>query len=217
MTPTRMPPSLWAGQLIHFISLTTLLVLTWTIWAFSGKQFPTVFWSAIAFPIVHQVFVWLTWRLELQSSAISKTIGFRVYVMFFFLLFAGRFVSLFAIAWIDSGSLNLNILPQVTFTVLFTSLGLYAMYSVKRYFGFIRAAGADHFYSQYRDIPFVKEGIFRFTTNGMYVYAFLLFWAIAIGFNSSAAFIVAAFSHLYIWVHYFSTEKPDMNFIYTST
>ena len=63
-------------------------------------------------------------------------------------------------------------------------------------------------------MPLVNQGIFRFTSNGMYVYAFMLFWAIAIGFNSSAALAVAAFSHLYIWVHFFATEKPDMDYLY---
>jgi hypothetical protein len=66
-------------------------------------------------------------------------------------------------------------------------------------------------------MPFVRQGIFRFTSNGMYLYAFLLSWAIAIGFNSSAALAVAAFSHAYIWVHFYSTEKPAMEFIYTSS
>ena len=47
-------------------------------------------------------------------------------------------------------------------------------------------------------------------------YYVLLFWAIAIGFNSSAALIVAAFSHLHIWVHYFATEKPDMDYLYNT-
>ena len=64
-------------------------------------------------------------------------------------------------------------------------------------------------------MPLVKEGIFQFTNNGMYVYAFMLFWAIAIGANSVAALVVAAFSHVYIWVHFFATEKPDMDFLYT--
>ena len=90
------------------------------------------------------------------------------------------------------------------------------MYSVQRYFGMVRASGADHFDARYRKMPFVKAGIFRFTNNGMYVYAFLLFWALAVGFNSAAALIVAAFSHAYIWVHFFATEKPDMDYLYAS-
>ena len=99
-------------------------------------------------------------------------------------------------------------------TLLLTLPGIYAMYSVKRYFGMIRAAGADHFEPQFRDMPLVRGGIFRFTSNGMYGYAFLLFWATAVGFNSAAALAVAAFSHLYIWVHFHATEKPDMIFLY---
>ena len=135
----------------------------------------------------------------------------------FFLLFGGRFVSLFALAWMDRGSLHLPIIPRVVVTGILTALGVYAMYSVMRFFGMARAAGADHFDPRYRSMPFVKEGIFRFTSNGMYLYAFFLFWAIAVGFNSSAALTVAAFSNAYIWVHFYATEKPDIDFLYSST
>jgi hypothetical protein len=158
----------------------------------------------------------MAWRLELLSSATSKTIGFRGYLACFFLLFGGRFLSLFALAWMDRGSLHLQILPRIVVTGILGVLGVYSMYSVMRYFGPARAAGADHFYPRYRNMPFVREGIFRFTSNGMYLYAFLLFWVIAIGFNSSAAVAVAAFSHAYIWVHFYATEKPDMDFLYSS-
>ncbi len=211
-----MSPGLWAGQSIHVTCVTLLLALTWAVWTYLCKPSPTIFWIAVAFPIVHQVFVWLAWRVELRSSAISKTIGFQMYVVFFFLLFGGRFISLVALAWLDRGSLNLHLLQQAIATLLLIVPGLYAMYSVKRYFGMLRATGADHFDHKYRDMPLVKEGVFRFTSNGMYIYAFLLFWAIATGFNSAAALTVAAFSHAYIWVHFFATEKPDMDFLYTS-
>ncbi len=214
MTTTKTTPGIWVGQVIHFISLAILLTIVWVIWGYLGKPAPTAFWVAIVFPIMHQVYVWLTWRLELQSSTISKTIGFQGYLICFFLLFGGRFVSLLAVAWIDKNSLNLQIFPQVFITIIFALIGIYAMYSVKRYFGFARAAGADHFDPQYRDMPLVKEGIFRFTNNGMYLYAFLLFWAIALGFNSTAAMIATGFSHAYIWVHFYATEKPDMDFLY---
>ena len=214
---TAIPPSLWRGQGLNNLCLLALLAVTLAAWTYLGKPFPNHFWIAMSFPIVHQVFVWLSWRLELRSALTSKIIGFRGYLVFFFLLFIGRFVSLFALAWVDRGSLNLVFVQRIFVTGILTVLGIYAMYSVLRYFGLKRAAGADHFDPRYRDIPFVKQGIFRFTSNGMYIYAFLLFWAIAIGFNSSAALAVAAFSHAYIWVHFYSTEKPDIDFIYSSS
>ena len=214
MTTTRIPPGLWSGQPLHFTCIAILVGLVWLAWRYLGEPSPTAFWIAVAFPIVHQVFVWMAWRLELRSSATSRAVGFRGYVALFFVLFGGRFVSLVVLAWMDRGSLNLDVLLRATLTTILAMLGIYAMYSVKRYFGMERAAGADHFDQRFRDMPLVKKGIFRFTSNGMYIYAFLLFWAIAVGFNSAAAVAVAAFSHAYIWVHFYATEKPDMNYLY---
>ena len=217
MTSRNTPPGIWTGQPFHFACLAVLLTLTWMVWNILGEPFPVAFWSAIAFPVVHQIFVWLTWRFEIQSSATSRAVGFPGYLVLFFLLFGGRFISLVVLAWMDRGSLNLQSLPQAGLTILFALPGIYAMYSVKRYFGMARAAGADHFDPRFRDMPLVNEGIFRFTNNGMYLYAFLLFWAVAVGFNSSAALVVTAFSHVYIWVHFYATERPDMDFLYPST
>lgn len=217
MTARNAPPGIWTGQPFHFACLAALLSLVWMVWNILGEPFPVAFWSAIAFPVVHQVFVWLTWRFEIQSSATSRALGFSGYLVLFFLLFGGRFISLVVLAWMDRGSLNLQSLPQAGLTILFALPGIYAMYSVNRYFGMARAAGADHFDPRFRDMPLVSEGIFRFTNNGMYLYAFLLFWAIAVGFNSLAALVVTAFSHVYIWVHFYATERPDMDFLYPST
>ncbi len=216
MRSTKLPPNIWAGQLRHFSCLVFLLILSWAAWTYLGKPFPSLFWIGIAFPVAHQIFVWLAWRLEIRSSLISNSIGFRWYVILFFLLFGGRFISLLVLAWMDRGSLQLRLLPLVLMTIILVLPGIYAMYSVKRYFGMVRASGADHFDARYQTMPFVKEGIFRFTKNGMYIYAFLLFWAIAVSFNSAASLIVAAFSHAYIWVHYYATEKPDMDYLYVS-
>lgn len=180
MTIYKAPPRIRAGQLLHFGSLAAMLILVWFGWKSAGRAFPIAFWMAVAIPVAHQIFVWLGWRLELQSNSTSRTIGFRGYLFVFFLLFAGRFLSLIALAWLDRGSLGFGAFPQYLLAVVFGVTGLYAAYSVVRYFGFARAAGADHFESQYRKMPLVTKGIFRFTTNGMYLYAFLLLWAIGV-------------------------------------
>lgn len=91
---------------------------------------------------------------------------------------------------------------------------MYTMLSIKKLFGFRRAAGADHFKSEYRTMPLVKKGIFQYTDNAMYVFGFFIFWAMSIGFNSSAALLVSGFSHISIWIHYYATEKPDMEYLY---
>ena len=88
MTASNTPPGIWIGQILHFGSLAILLVLLWLTWAYLGKPFPAAFWIAAAFPVVHQAYVWLAWRLELRSSAVSTSIGFHAYVVVFFLLLA---------------------------------------------------------------------------------------------------------------------------------
>lgn len=211
------PPRFWEGQVLHGVCLAILLLGAALGWLALGRPAPVAFWAAVAAPVVHQIYVWIAWRLELHGKRTSAAIGFDGYVVAFFILFGARFVTLAWLGFVDRGSLSLPAGIQVVLTLILLTLGGYAMYSVRRYFGMARAAGADHFDPRYREMPLVKEGIFRFTNNGMYVYAFMLFWAIAIGFNSSAALLVAAFSHAYIWVHFLATEKPDMNFLYRTS
>jgi protein-S-isoprenylcysteine O-methyltransferase Ste14 len=90
----------------------------------------------------------------------------------------------------------------------------YGIWSVIRYFGLVRALGADHFRSAYRSMPLETRGAYRFSDNVMYSMVFLLFWAVALILDSPLALISAAFQHAYIWVHYYCTEEPDMRVIY---
>jgi len=202
------------GQVVHAISLGVLLFLTWFCWRSIAQPSPILFWLAVAIPVVHQVFVAVIWRIELVYRSVSMRNGFEKYLFVFFVLFVSRFITLVIVGWADQNSLGLTDYVQIVLVVCLLLPGLYAVYSVKRYFGFARAAGADHFDDKYREMPLVKQGIFKYTQNGMYKYAFLLFWCLAVVFNSKAAVVVALFSHVYIWVHYFCTEKPDMEFIY---
>jgi protein-S-isoprenylcysteine O-methyltransferase Ste14 len=92
--------------------------------------------------------------------------------------------------------------------------GIYTMYSVVHYFGIDRAYGIDHFDPAYRDKPFVKQGMFKYTDNAMYKFGFLILWSIALLTLSKAALLAAVFNHLYIWVHFYFTELPDIRRIY---
>ncbi len=209
-------PGLWTGQTLHFAGLGLLLALVLVAWRALGAPHPVAFWTAIAVPIAHQVTVWLAWRLELTSGATSARLGFRGYLALFFALLAGRLLATLALGWVDRGSLGLAPRPRTVLATLLALPAVYTFTSIVRYFGFVRAAGADHFDPAYRARPLVDQGIFRLTRNGMYVFAFLALWSLAVGFDSAAALVVAAFSHAYVWVHYFATEKPDMRFLHAA-
>ncbi len=62
----------------------------------------------------------------------------------------------------------------------------------------------------------VRKGIFKYTANGVYKYGFLRVWILGLVFFSKAALMVALFQHIYIWVHFYFTELPDLKFIPTS-
>ena len=209
-----LPPSLWKGQVFHLIVLTALLVLICWVWRELGAQFKLVFWITVSIPVIHQMYVWLCWRLELNYQAISNSIGFQCYKIVFLFIFLARPVSLIYLADLDQNSLGIpSDLASIVGIGLLIPV-IYAAYSVLKYFGIARATGADHFFEKYRAMPFVKEGIFKYSSNAMYVFGFLALWAIAFLYNSDLGLLLAAFQHIYIWVHYYATEKPDIEYIY---
>ena len=175
------------------------------------------FWLAVAIAVVHQVYTWICWRIQLHGSWITRTLGasgFRLYAVGFSVLGILRVVLVFVVAISNRDTLQASPVGLKLLAIIALIPAVYLFYSVKRYFSFDRAFGIDHFDECYRSSPFVRKGIFRFTRNGMYVYGFLLLWVPALWFASLAALAVALFNHLYIWVHYFATERPDMERIY---
>ena len=171
---------------------------------------------AMSVPLIHQTYVWICWRSELCWKLISNTIGFKGYVILFFILIISR-LSAIVLCFVDYGSLyKPGWLAWILGLILFIP-GAYTMYSVKKYFGFLRAAGADHFDPKYRDLPFENRGIFRWTPNAMYVFAIGIPFSFAVATGSQSMFVVAIYTYISIWLHYFCTEKPDIAcLLYTS-
>jgi protein-S-isoprenylcysteine O-methyltransferase Ste14 len=174
-------------------------------------------WLAVALPVVHQVFVWACWRTQLHAYSLTRMFGsrgFDVYAVGFSILGVARVVAVLMLAISNRDTVQLD--PRVLriVAVIVAIPAAYLFYSVKHYFSFKRAFGIDHFDESYRSLPLVRKGIFRFTRNGMYVFGFCAVWIPGLWFASAAALIVALFNHLYIWVHYCSTELPDMKRIY---
>ena len=176
------------------------------------------YWVAILTAVAHQVYVWLCWRGELHHRFLTRLFAgnaLSVFAVGFAIVGIGRVVTVFVAAYANRGTVAFEPMILLEIAAIIVLLpALYLFYSVRRYFSFRRAFGADHFDPAVRDLPFVRKGIFRFTPNGMYVFGFLLLWVPALWWGSTAALFVALFNHLYIWVHYYATERPDMARIY---
>jgi len=214
-------------QLAHVGCLAVLVLGVWGASRLPGFSegrllgLSTDGWAAlcVANAIAHQVFVWICWRLELHAGALTRRLGanaFASYAVVFAILICARPLLVSALAVSNAGTLPLDPTVATTLSLVLALPLLYLGYSVRRYFGFRRAFGADHFDPAYRDAKLVRAGIFRFTPNAMYVCGFFALWIPALLGRSVAACAIALFSHLYIWVHYYCTEKPDMRVIYGS-
>ncbi|MFH1301260.1 MAG: methyltransferase [Planctomycetota bacterium] len=216
--------TIFKRQSQHYLILSALLVgvyflITDAILTGQFLSVTTGVWLAIAIaiPIVHQTYVWLTWRSELCHGSISRLLGkhgFTFYAIGFATLIISRLVSITLLAISNRGTLGID--PIISFSIALILLipSSYLIYSVHRYFGVKRAFGIDHFDMSYRSAALVKKGIFRYTDNGMYTVGLLIFWMPGLLMRSQAALLVAAFTHIYIWVHYYCTELPDIREIY---
>ena len=171
------------------------------------------FMIAMSVPIIHQAYVWICWRSELCWQSISNTIRFKGYVIIFFILIISR-LSAIVLCFIDYGSLYKPELWTWILSIILFIPGAYTMYSVKKYFGFLRAAGEDHFDPKYKDMPFEKRGIFKWSPNAMYVFGIGIPFAFVVATGSQSMFIVAIYTYISIWLHYFCTEKEDFKVIY---
>lgn len=218
---------LFEGQLVHALCLIVLLALV--VWAtaigdaLSGSLFSvsTTGWLILflADTIAHQIYVWLCWRLELHGNRLTRSLGsteraFELYARGFALLFGARFVLITLLAISNRGSLPISPGTGYLIALVLAVPSVYLFYSVHTYFGFRRAFGIDHFDANARNWPLVRDGIFRFTPNAMYVFGIGALWIPGFALQSATALIGAAFSHAYIWVHYLTVERPDMRRIY---
>ena len=175
------------------------------------------FWLTILVGITHQVVTWAGWRAQLQWNLLTRWFGewdLTVWGFIFLPLLAARPLTLIGLGVADFDSLPVALGLSMTIGFVLLIPSVYTLWSTAHYFGIKRAMGGDHFRKKYREMPLENKGAFAWSGNAMYVYGFLILWAIALLSNSMAALVAAAFHHLYVWVHYYCTEKPDMELLY---
>ena len=180
---------------------------------FLGISSKNWFLFSMLTPLFHQGYVWLCWRSELCWKTISRTIGFKAYVVIFFIIMILRLFSV-GLCFADYGTWFTPGWIAWSISVLIFIPVIYTLYSIKKYFGFVRATGIDHFDPSYKDKPFERRGIFKWSSNAMYTFAIGLFFGLAISSGSKAVFVFAAYTYIGGWLHYFCTEKPDFAVIY---
>lgn len=211
-------------QLWHLLSLFVLVPATWLLartflddvrWL--GLTNTSWFWLSIGLAVVHQVVVWIVFRLQIGWATLTRIFGQADLIVWGFLfqvLLTGRIVAVIGLAQTTQNTLPVpRTLAMVVAFILLVPF-VYLIWSVFRYFGLVRAMVGDHFRIKYRQMPLEDRGIFRYSSNAMYTFGFLVLWAIGLIHLSIPALLLAAFNHIFIWIHYYCTEKPDMKIIF---
>ncbi|MFC2023581.1 methyltransferase [Chloroflexota bacterium] len=212
------------GQLQHIMLLSLLVpgAVYLARPAFDGSSWLGIsdsgwFHAVLLVAIIHQVVVWFVWRTQLISSLFSRLFGrydMLVWGVIFLPLLLMRPILMVALGLADFGSLGQLRGLQVAVGLLLLIPAAYTGWSFEMHFGAARALGGDHFRQSYREMPFVRKAAFKYSSNAMYTFGFLLLWSIALFTGSRAALAAALFQHAYIWVHLYCTEEPDMRVIY---
>ncbi len=204
------------GDHLAFLLITLLLLSV-----YSNVFYPTtiyyVLWFGVMMVITHQVLVWLVFRLQLGWALLSRWFqdaALIIWTTLFIPFLIARVAFVVILARLSRDTLPGPTSLYYVIALILLIPALYTMYSVFKYFGFLRAAGGDHFKQAYRAMPRVKKGAFRWSSNAMYLFGFLLLWSIALVHQSAIALVFVLFQHLYIWVHYYTVEKPNMKLIY---
>ena len=170
-------------------------------------------------PIIHQIYVWLCWRGELYFKIVPRIFGrygFQVFSIVFLVLIVIRFFSIIEICIADKQSLTIPGAIRYPLAFIVHLPAIYAVYSVLRYFGLRRIPGEDHFKpEEYKTKKFVRQGMYKYSANVMYLYVGLVFLATAILCASKAGLLIVSYMYATVWTHYFCTEKPDIKYIYS--
>ncbi len=215
---------IFKGQLLHLgliilmvFGASSLLMQSSPDRTFLGWNSQDWAMCSIVLAVVHQVIVAIVFRFELYKGLMTRVFQHRamkVWAVIFLPLLIARPITIIIVGWTDTNPITeFQWIERLVGTLLIL-LAVVTMHSVIKYFTIRRALGADHFDNDVIAMPLVAEGMFKYTSNGMYGVVFLGLWGIALVFGSWNALIVAFFQYTYIWVHMYLTEQPDMDRIY---
>ena len=187
--------------------------------AWLGIPDRTWFDASLVLAVVHQVVGWFVFRFQLVYGLFTRLFGkhdLLAWGIIFFPLLLLRVILMVGLALADAGSLGGDRALQVTAGLALLLPVAYTGWSISKYFGVARALGGDHFRQAYREMPLVKEGIFKSTQTPCIPLRFWRSGPSALLAGSRAALASALFQHAYIWVHMYCTEEPDMRVMYGS-
>ena len=210
----------------HFVLLALLVVSANTIMdrfplfflgAFWGLSAETWLWIGIIAAILHQLYVMIIWRVQLETQWLTANlprIGYIAYLVDYTMMLIARIGAIVLVALANRETLFIPAAARWTTALILAIPFAWLVHSIIKYYGFKRMAGAEHFELSSRDTGWAGQGIFKYVPNAIYVFGPLAFYIPGFLLASPASLLLALFNHLYLWIHYFCTELPNLRRIY---
>ncbi|GMH41032.1 hypothetical protein BSKO_08942 [Bryopsis sp. KO-2023] len=225
----------WTGQAPHFLGVVALaasaLALARSGDALSAERLlePLIgtsgcdwFRLGLLIPILHQMMVVISWRVQLNYKSLTRAFGKQGGQVVFFTCFTAfavaRFVVTVTASIRTSGVLWKQGAAAYAAAAVVAVPFVYVLHSVFKYLGFQRLAGVDHFDPEYyRKQDVVNEGAFKHLKNPIYTLGVLGLLIPGIATGSLEGIALGLYQYLALWVLYFSIERVDMAAIYKNT
>ncbi len=212
-------------QQYHGISLVLLLLLMggilWVPGLTVGRVLgvDTVTWYSITVVLVvmHHVYVWFCWRSELHYQTLTELFGsngFTVYAVGALFFLMARPILVIVVGVANRNTLWLPDLICWILTAVLALLSTGGICTTLKNMTFQQVLGVDHFYENITKRGLTEEGIFRYVSNPLFTLGMLGMWIPGVIFRSKAALVLGLFQHLYVWVHYLTIERPDIQMLY---
>jgi hypothetical protein len=141
--------------------------------------------------------------------------AFYVWKLFFVPLLVLRFVLVFIVGISNMGSFaGLDTTLGWITTLILVIPASHTLYSLYKYLTLDRAFGLDHFNPEIGKQGLVRDGMYKYTSNAIYIFIGLTLFIPTLIFASYGAFISGIFNYLSLWLIYFTLELPDIKRIY---
>lgn len=199
---------------LQYVAILNIQLGSGRIWGHTTGEWVALSWI---FAGIFQAWIAFFWRMELYGRWVTNKMGKTGFILHqagYAVLGLIRFVLLIPICISTKNTLPITPLVSIAIIVLTTPPILWGLYSAAVHFGFTRAAGADHFIRRYREGGFEKKGLYKYVPNVMYTVVLFGLYHAGLFWFSTLGLIVAAAHHVFVWVHYFCTERPDIREIY---
>ncbi len=184
------------------------------LWGLSTASW---FWIGVLTAILHQVYVMLIWRIQLETRWLTinlPRLGFTAYLIDYTWMLAARTGAIVLVAIANQDNIYIPDFFKWTGSIILAVVFLGLIYSIASSSNYKDLVGVTFFEVNDHGSYKAEKQVYSLVPVTFYFLGSLGFYVPGILFSSPASLLLAFFNHLYICIHYYCTEVPSLKRIY---